>query len=113
MTTTNRGRARPARPTAALPPGHASRADPSRDDVEHLLATEVVEGFVISIRQHVQCALVRSLRVQLLASGRVDEPIGVSREDEERNRDAIRVGEHILRGAVPLGVYPAGDAGLR
>src|SRR6266851_8954679 len=102
MTTTTRGRARRARQAPARPPGHASRADPARDDVEDLLATEVVEWFVISTRQHAQCALPRSLRMQLLASSRVDELVGVTRKDEERNRDAIRVGEHILRGAVPL-----------
>src|SRR2546427_1120739 len=112
MTTTTRGRARRGRPSAARPPGHASRADPARDDVEDLLATEVVEWFVISTRQHVQCALPRSLRVELLASSRVDELIGVSRQDEEWNRDAIRVGQHIVRGAVPLRVQPAGDLGM-
>src|SRR6266849_1898527 len=99
MTTTTRGRARRGRPAAARPPGHASRADPARDDVEDLLATEVVEWFVISTRQHAQCALPRGLRVQVLASSRVDELVGVSGQDEERNRDAIRVSEHIPRGA--------------
>src|SRR5438034_5423501 len=103
MTATTRGRARRLQ-AAALPPGHASRVDPPRDDVEHLLATEIVEGFVISARQHVQCALLRSLRVQPLAPGRVDEPVGVAGEYEKWNRDAIRVREQILRGPVPLGV---------
>src|SRR6266567_3408003 len=109
MTTTTRGRARRGRPSAARLPGHASSADPGRDDVEDLLATEVVEWFVISTRQHAQCALLRSLRVKLLASSRVDEQVGVTRKDEERNRDAIRVGQHIVRGTVPLRVQPAGD----
>src|SRR5216683_5655448 len=100
MTTTTRGRARRARPAAARAPGHASRADPARDDVEDLLATEVVEWFVISTRQHVQCAPLRSLRVQLLTSSRVDEPVRVSGQDEERNRDAVRVREQIGRAHV-------------
>src|SRR2546430_17298746 len=106
MTATTRGRARRLQ-AAALPPGHASRVDPPRDDVEHLLATEVVEGFVISARQHVQSALLRSLGVQLLAPGRIDEPVGGAGQYEKWNRDAVRARQHILRGPVPLGVHPA------
>src|SRR5438045_9093672 len=98
MTATTPGRARRVRPVAAQPSGHASLAYPSRDDVESFLAAEIVERCVISTRQHVQSAVLRSFRVQLRASHRIDEPVLVSSELEENNGEGNRPSASIIRG---------------
>src|ERR1700674_4877519 len=80
----------------------SSRAQPVGDQLEDLVAAQVIEWFVESALEQVQLTHSRRTLVQLPAAGGIDQRVSRSRQYEKGDLDVTGAREDVLRSVLPF-----------